>query len=308
MKFTMQGVYTALITPFTPSGDICQKTLSHLLQMQHDANIDCVVVLGTTGEPATIDDQERDMIIKSTVQQLKGKVPIMVGCGSPCTKKSVDMAKRAQDLGADAIQVISPYVNKPEQEGLFLHFEAISKAIDLPLCIYNHPGRCAVNINIATLEKLSALPNVVGIKECSGSFQLLTDVVEKICSKHPSVSLFCGDDPMTVAMMTMGASGVMSVLSNLMPKTIKQLVRYMSEGRLKEAQKLHYSLKPIFDVLFVESNPIGIKYLMQLAGLTGGHLRLPLTVASTQAQAKLTAGYNACRTLIENELPTEVLA
>ena len=158
------------------------------------------------------------------------------------------------------------------------------------------------------MEKLAELPNVVGIKECSGSFQLLTDVVEKICSKHPRVSLFCGDDPMTIAMMTMGASGVMSVLSNLMPKAIKQLVQFMNEGRINEARALHYKLKPILDVLFVESNPIGIKYLMQLANLHSGHLRLPLTLASPQAQAKLTAGYNACRDLITKELPAEVLA
>ncbi|MCE5294389.1 MAG: dihydrodipicolinate synthase family protein, partial [Chlamydiales bacterium] len=190
----------------------------------------------------------------------------------------------------------------------FLHFEAISKAITLPLCVYNHPGRCAVNINTATMQQIAALPNVVGIKECSGSFQLLTDVVEKICSKHPRISLFCGDDPMTIALMTMGASGVMSVLSNLMPKTIKQLVQHMTEGRIQEARALHYKLKPVLDVLFVESNPIGIKYLMQLANLTSGHLRLPLTMASPQAQAKLAAGFNACRELIEKELPVGALS
>lgn len=303
-----QGVYTALITPFTNNGDICLETLANLLHLQEQAQVDSVVLLGTTGEPATIDDSERDLLVSTTVRQLKGKVPIMVGCGSPSTKKTIEMAKRAQDLGADAIQIIVPYLNKPMQEGLFLHFEAISKAITLPICVYNIPGRCSVNLEVATLKRIAELPNIAGVKECSGNFQQIMDIVEQICKNKPGFSLLSGDDPVTLPMMAVGAHGIMSVISNLVPRAMVQFVQAIQAGNLSLAQKLNYALMPLMKAVSVETNPIPIKHLMHLANLDSGHLRLPLTQASSTSKAHLAACFKACQEIINNEAAVGALS
>lgn len=308
MKTNFQGVYTALITPFTNTGDICIPTLTNLLHMQELAQVDCVVLLGTTGEPATIDDSERDLLISTAVKQLKGKVPIMVGCGSPSTKKTIQMAKRAQDLGADAIQIIVPYLNKPMQEGLFLHFEAVSKAITLPICVYNIPGRCSVNLEVATLKRIAELPNIAGVKECSGNFQQVMDIVDQICKNKPGFSLLSGDDPITLPMMAVGAHGIMSVISNLVPRAMVQFVQAIQAGNMTLAQKLNYALMPLMKAVSVETNPIPIKHLMHLANLDSGHLRLPLTAASKTAQTQLAACFNACHEIINNSAAVGALS
>lgn len=302
MKFRMQGVYTALITPFTQTGQVCEKTLISLLQFQKESGVDAVVVLGTTGESATLDDAERDFIITCAVGQLKGKVPVVVGCGSPSTKKTIEQAKKAQSLGADALQVVTPYYNKPTQEGILLHFQAVCEATSLPVCIYNIPSRTGQNIELATSLKLAELPNVIGFKECSGNFQQITDMVEQICHKNPAISLFSGDDPMTLAMMAVGAHGVMSVLSNVAPKAVKRLVQAMLDNDIALAKAMHYALKPLFQVLFIETNPSPVKYLMKLANLDAGYLRLPLCPVSKVSQEKLDFAFNATASIFEQEL------
>ncbi len=303
----MKGLYTALITPFDNAGNLCLKTLETLLYRQEQAQVDAVVLLGTTGEPATVEDFERDQLIAHAVKQLKGKVPIMVGCGSPSTKKAVELAKRAADLGADSIQVITPYLNKPTQEGLFLHYEAISSAVKLPICVYNIPGRCNVNIEVATLQRIAQLPNIFGVKECSGSFQQSTDIIEKICHKKPGFSLICGDDPVTIPMMAIGAHGVMSVISNLIPRTMVQLVQAMQSGNVAQARSIHYAIKPLLQAVSLESNPIAIKHLMHLANLDSGYLRLPLTKASSATQNQLAIAFEACKKTLEQEATIEAL-
>lgn len=302
MTLKMQGVYTALITPFAASGDICIKTLTNLLHIQHKSGIDAVVLLGTTGEPATVEDHERDLLVTTTVKELKGKTTIMVGCGSPSTKKTIEMAKRAEDLGADAIQIIVPYLNKPTQEGLYLHFEAISKAISLPICVYNIPGRCNVNLEVATLQRIAELPHIIGVKECSGNFQQISDIIEKICHKHSGFSLFSGDDPVTLPMMAVGAHGIMSVISNLIPHAMVQFVQAIQAGNLTLARALHYAIYPLMQAVSIETNPIPIKFLMQLASLDSGKLRLPLTQASHAACEKLEHCFEACRYTLDEEL------
>lgn len=301
MSPKLQGVYTALITPFTSNGDICTETLTQNLHLQEQAGVDCVVLLGTTGEPATIDDSERDLLITTTVKHLKGKVPIMVGCGSPSTKKTIHMAQRAQDLGADSIQIIVPYLNKPMQEGLYLHFKAISQAISLPICVYNIPGRCSVNLEVATLKQIAELPNIAGVKECSGNFQQIMDIVEQICYKKPGFSLLSGDDPVVLPMMAVGAHGIMSVISNLVPRAMVKFVKAIQAGNMPLAQKLHYALKPLMQAVCIETNPIPIKYMMQLASLDSGHLRLPLTPCSKASQAHLARCFQVCQNIIKDE-------
>ncbi len=289
----MQGVYTALITPFDESGRICEKTLVEALHRQHQSGIDCVVLLGTTGEPATVEDYERDLLVKVAVRELKGKIPIMVGCGTPCTKKTIEMVKKAEALGADAIQIITPYVNKPTQEGLYLHFEAISRATHLPICVYNIPGRCMVNLEVATVAKIAEIPNVVGIKECSGNFQQMGEIIERICSKKENFSLFSGDDPATLPMMAIGATGIMSVISNLIPAEMVEFVKTIQSGKMHEAKDMHYALQSLLYAVSLETNPIPIKYLMKLKGFDSGIVRLPLTPPSSVNQQKLETIYKA---------------
>ena len=290
----LQGLSTALITPFDERGDICTKTFINQLQLQHRAGVDTVVLLGTTGEPACVDDHERDLLITTAVKELKGKTPIMVGCGSPCTKKTIQMAKRAEELGADAIQIILPYMNKPTQEGLYLHFEALCKEINLPICVYNIPGRCHVNLEVATLERIADLPNIMGVKECSGNFQQIMDIVEKLCHKRPGFCIISGDDPVTLPMMAVGAHGVMSVISNLIPQTMLRFVRAIQAQDLTLAQSLNYAIKPLMNAVSVETNPIPIKYMMKLANLDSGVLRLPLTQATPAAATKIQQAFDAC--------------
>lgn len=301
----MQGVYTALITPFDSEGKICTKTFINQLHRQQSGGVDAVVLLGTTGEPATVEDAERDLLVATAVKELKGKLPIMVGCGSPSTKKTVAMAKRAEELGADAIQILLPYMNKPTQEGLYLHFEAISKAISLPICVYNIPGRCGINLEVATLERIAELPNIIGIKECSGNFQQMMDIVEKLCHKRPYFSMISGDDPVTLPMMAVGAHGIMSVISNLIPRTMVQFVQAIQAGNFALAQALNYAINPLMNAVSIETNPIPIKYMMKLANLDSGLLRLPLTQASHQAAIKIEHAFEACRNTIDEELQIE---
>ncbi len=302
MTFKMQGVLTALITPFTTSGDICEKTFVKLLHLQEKSGVNGVVLLGTTGEPAAVDDNERDLLIKTAVRELKGKTPIMVGCGSPSTKKTIEMAKRAQDLGADAIQIILPYMNKPTQEGLFLHFEAICKAISLPICVYNIPGRTSVNLEVSTLQRIAELPHIIGVKECSGNFQQIMDIIEKICHKHSSFSIISGDDPMTLPMMAVGAHGIMSVISNIIPKAMCNFVQAIQAGNFALARAMNYAIKPLMQAVSVETNPIPIKFLMQLANLDTGHMRLPLTPPSPKSVEILEHYFEACRYTLDEEL------
>ena len=302
MNLKMQGVYTALITPFTDDGDICTKTLKNLVHIQEKSAVDSVVVLGTTGEPASLRDSERELIISCAVEELKGKVPVMVGCGAPSTRKTIELAKRAVDLGADSIQIILPYLVKPTQEGLYKHFEAICNAIKLPICVYNIPGRTSVNLEVQTLERIAELPNIIGVKECSGNFQQITDIIERICLKKQNFTMVCGDDPVTLPMMAQGAHGVMSVISNIVPKATVQLIRAIQEGNLALAQSLSFSLKPLAQAVSVESNPIPIKYMMRLLHLDSGHVRLPLTEPSTVSKQKIEQAVDACRKLINEEV------
>jgi len=302
MKLKMQGVYTALITPFTANGEVCQETLISLLHHQEQSGVDCVVVLGSTGEPSTLDDHERNLVISLAVHELKGKVPVMVGCGSPSTKKTIEMAKVAESLGADALQIVTPYFNRPTQEGIFLHYQAISQNVALPVCVYNIPSRCGQNIETQTVLRLAELPHVIGIKECSGNFQQMGDIYEQICQVNPNFALFSGDDPITLPMMAIGAQGVMSVLSNLVPRAILRMVRAMQAGNLALARSLHYALKPLMQVIFIESNPTPLKYLMRLANLDTGRVRLPLCEPTKASQEKLEMAFSMVKELMDEEL------
>lgn len=307
MKYKMQGVYTALITPFNDQGELCQETLISLLHHQERSGVDGVVVLGSTGEAATLDDNERNLVISTAVQELKGKIPVVVGCGSPSTKKTVEMCKRAEQLGADALLVVTPYYNRPTQEGIFLHFQAVSQASTLPLCVYNIPSRCAQNIEMSTMLRLANLPNVVAVKESSSNFSQITDMVEQLCMKNPNFTLLSGDDPLTILMMAVGAHGVISVLSNFLPGAVLRKVRAMQAGNVALARSIHYSLKQLMQVIFIETNPIPIKYLMSLANFNSGNLRLPLCQPTKASQEKLEMAFAKLKELMDQEVAFQPL-
>ncbi|MBS0656445.1 MAG: 4-hydroxy-tetrahydrodipicolinate synthase [Verrucomicrobia bacterium] len=294
----LEGTYTALITPFDKEGKIDEQTLVKLIQRQLHAGIDGIVFLGSTGEGSCIEEHERDLVTQIAVHELKGKIPVLINCGSPSTKRTVAFARQAEKMGADALLVTSPYYNRPTQEGLFLHFKAISDAVRIPICVYNIPCRTAQNVETATLSRIAELPNVISVKESSANLSQMADVVEKIAHKHPKFTVLSGDDQFTLPLMAIGGHGVVSVLSNLVPHAVKRLVSNAQEGNFDLARAIYYALKPLIHGAFIETNPIPIKLLMQFAGLCAATYRLPLCPASQENETKLLHLYQACNHLI----------
>jgi len=296
-----QGLYTALVTPFDSVGNVCINTLTTLLHKQLNAQVDGITILGTTGEAATLEDEERNAIIKKTVQECRQKAHIMVGISSPSTRKSIYFAKQAQDAGADALLLATPYYNRPTQEGIFLHVKAVAESVSLPICLYNIPSRCGQNIETATLEKLAALDTVVSVKEASGNSAQVQDVIEKIVHKNPQFSLLSGDDAACLAIMALGGHGVVSVISNLLPKTVKKMVTALQQGDIALARAHHYALKPILSACFIETNPIPIKRMLEKTGITVGSSRLPLCMPTRQSEEALDKALSISQHLLDDE-------
>lgn len=273
MKF--KGTITALITPFI-NNELDEKGLTENIRYQISQGIDGILPLGTTGETATLTPEEQQRIISIAVKEAKGKVPIWVGTGTNCTRQTIEKTKLAKDLGADGVLIVTPYYNKPTQEGIFRHFEAIGTSVDIPILVYNIPGRCVTNIETPTLLRIAGLPNIVGVKEASGNVNQAGDVLSTIIEKYPDFSVFSGDDALTLPMMALGAVGVVSVVSNLLPKPITELVQASLEGDFDKARKIHFELLPLFKAAFIETNPVPIKTAMNLCGMPAGGCRLPL--------------------------------
>lgn len=282
----LKGTITALITPFI-HGQLDENGLKENIRQQLQAGINGLLVLGTTGEDPTLTPEEQEKIISIAVQEGKKKVPIVVGTGQYCTKKTIEKTKKAQDLGADAVLIVTPYYNRPSQEGIFKHFEAISQQVNLPIYLYNIPSRSGTNIELPTLQKIATLPNIAGIKDASGNVIQATETVHAICKKNPQFRIFSGDDVLTLPMMSLGAHGVISVVSNLVPHQMVNLTKYALEGRFDLAQQVHYELLPLFRMSFIEVNPAPIKAAMQMCGRASGSCRLPLCDLLPENRAKL---------------------
>jgi 4-hydroxy-tetrahydrodipicolinate synthase len=271
----LTGTITALITPFIED-EIDEEGLIALIRDQLDQGINGILFLGSTGESATLTSEEEARILTLAHREIRGKVPILAGTGSYSTRQTIEKTKKAKDLGADIAFVVTPYYNKPTQEGIFRHFEAITQAVDLPILIYNIPGRCGTNIETKTLLRIAALPNIIGVKEASGNICQVGDVYETIVRKYPHFALFSGDDNFTLPMMALGARGVISVISNLIPRQMIEMVDAALSGDYSAARKLHFELLPLFKAVFMETNPIPIKTAMNLCGKPAGPCRLPL--------------------------------
>jgi 4-hydroxy-tetrahydrodipicolinate synthase len=271
-----KGLYTALVTPFDKQNNIHVESFKNLLNLQLKSQVAGVVPLGTTGESPTISKEEKKLIIKTTVEILKGKLPIIVGTGSYSTEQTIENTLQAESEGADAALIVTPYYNKPTSEGIFKHFEAVSKSTKLPIIVYNIQGRSAKNIDTPTLKRLSDLPNIKAVKEASGNIEQMVEVLDTVTHHRPDFTVLSGDDSLTLPLIALGGHGVISVVSNLVPKQMNDLVLSALKGDFETARQIHFKLLKLFKTAFIETNPIPIKAAMNLCGLDVGGYRLPL--------------------------------
>ncbi len=267
-----QGTITALVTPFR-EGKVDLEALESLVERQIAGGVDGLVVCGTTGEAATLTDEEYEEVVGKVVEKAAGRVPVIAGTGTNSTARTLQNTARAARLGVDGVLVVTPYYNKPTQEGLYRHFRAVAEAVDLPVVLYNVPSRTGCNLAPRTAARLAELENVVALKEASGSWQQIYDVIDS-CGDR--IAILSGDDALAFPAICAGAQGVVSVASNVVPEQMAALVRAARKGELAKARELHYVLLPLFRALFVETNPIPAKKALALLGLCTPEVRLPL--------------------------------
>ncbi|MBI3817182.1 MAG: 4-hydroxy-tetrahydrodipicolinate synthase [Planctomycetes bacterium] len=277
------GCFTALATPFQ-NGRIDYDSFSKLIEHQVESGVRGVVPCGTTGESPTLSENEHDEVVQFTIRQTNRRCLVLVGTGSNSTAIAVDRTRHARDAGADGALLVSPYYNKPSQEGLYKHYEAVARAAsDLAIVLYDIPGRTGVNIEIETVVRLANIHNIVAIKEAAGKVERITKLRELT-----SLSLLSGDDSMTLPMMSLGASGVVSVASNIIPSEIVALVHAAAEGRYQDARTMHDRLSPLLRALFLETNPTPVKFALEHAGIfKSGEVRLPLVMPSERVRAEI---------------------
>jgi 4-hydroxy-tetrahydrodipicolinate synthase len=284
MSLEIQGCGTALVTPFRKNGSVDEEALHRLIQFQLREGINFLVPCGTTGETPTLEHGEYLGIIRVVVQAVAGKVPVVAGVGGNNTRKVIDLALEVQALGVQAILSVAPYYNKPTQEGLYQHFRAIAESVSLPVILYNVPGRTSCNIEPATVARLSQIPNILGIKEASGSIVQQMEVLRAVGS---GFQVFSGDDAFTFPLMALGGAGVISVVSNEIPGPMTRLTCLLLEGRYGEARQLHFHLLPLMHANFIETSPIPVKAALAMMGMIEEVYRLPLVPMKPENRAKL---------------------
>ncbi|HMB94480.1 MAG TPA: 4-hydroxy-tetrahydrodipicolinate synthase [Tepidisphaeraceae bacterium] len=270
----LSGAMTAMITPFR-DGKVDESRLREQIEFQISSGIDGLVPVGTTGESPTLDFPEHERVIELTVQFANKRVPIIAGTGANATTEALELHRFAKKVGADACLSVNPYYNKPSQEGLYRHFMTLADTVDLPIVLYNIPGRTGVTMSPQTVARLSEHPNLIGIKEATGSIDMASEILS-LCD----ITIISGDDSLTLPLMSIGARGVISVVSNLLPEQIKQMTSLALDDRFSEATTIHRELFTLTKALFLDGNPVGIKYAMKVAGKDTGELRLPLVEAN----------------------------
>ena len=279
-----RGTYTALVTPFR-NGAIDAAAFEKLIETQIAAGINGIVAIGTTGESPTLSHDEREQAIRLAVQIANGRCQVLAGTGSYSTREAIVATVAAEKLGVDGALIAAPYYNKPSQEGLFRHFQAIAQATKLPIMLYNIPGRCGVDINAATVERLALdCGNIVAIKEASGSVQRVSDLAAQM---PETVTILSGDDGLTLPFLAVGAVGVVSVASNLLPTEVCAMVQAFRSGDIVSAQKLHRRLGGLFKDLFIEPNPVPVKTALAWRGMMSDEVRLPLCEMTKENAARL---------------------
>lgn len=273
-EFIFRGAGTAIVTPFTPDDAIDFEAFRRHIEQQIDGGVDALVVLGTTGENATIWPRERREIVEKAIEFVSGRIPVIIGTGNNSTSESIVFSREAAEAGADGLLVVGPYYNKPTQAGFRAHVAAIADATETPIVLYNVPGRTSFNILPETVLQLAEeVPSVIGVKEASGSLAQITDL---LAHRPSSLAVYSGDDEITLPLIALGGDGVVSVLSNALPEQFVELVHLALEGRFEEAKDRHFQLVPAMRACFLETNPIPIKAVLHSLGLMESRLRLPL--------------------------------
>lgn len=273
-KIKLEGAITAIVTPFKKDGSLDVEALKRLVDFQIESGINGIVPCGTTGEAATLDSEERAQIIRTVVERVNGRIPVIAGAGSNDTKKAIEFSKIARDAGADALLHVTPYYNKPTSNGLISHFKAIAKEVDLPIVLYNVPGRTGSNVLPQTAIKIAnEVPQVIAVKEASGDIKQIEEIL-RIAPE--GFTVLSGDDGLTLPAMLLGAKGCISVVSNETPREFSQLCRAVLNGNWEKAREIHFKLLNLMKVNFIEANPIPVKTALAMMGMIEESFRLPL--------------------------------
>jgi len=279
------GSIVALVTPMLENGDIHWESLEQLIELHIDNGTHAIVAVGTTGESATLSVSEHKQVIKFVVDKVNKRIPVIAGTGANSTSEAIELTKAAKEVGVDACLLVTPYYNKPTQEGLYLHHKAISEAVNIPQILYNVPGRTSVDMKAHTVIRLSSLPNIIGIKEATGDIERAREIIE---ATPDDFALYSGDDATAVDCMLAGANGDISVTANISPKAMSSMCEWALKGDEEMARRLDMSLQPLHEHLFCESNPIPVKWALNLIGLIPDGIRLPLTPLDVAGQEKVT--------------------
>jgi 4-hydroxy-tetrahydrodipicolinate synthase len=280
----LRGSIVALVTPMLADGAVDYPALRKLIDWHITEGTDCIGVVGTTGESPTVSVEEHCEIIRVSVEQAAGRVPIMAGCGANSTREAINLAQFAKKVGADSQLQVVPYYNKPTQEGQYQHFKAIAEAVDLPVILYNVPGRSVADMAHDTVLRLAQLPGIVGIKEATGNIERAQWLIKEA---PKDFAIYSGDDPTAVALMLCGGHGNISVTANVAPRLMHELCMAAIAGNIARAMEIQFKLLPLHKALFVESNPIPVKWAVARMGHSGGALRLPLTQLTEPSQQML---------------------
>lgn len=279
-----RGSMVAIITPFDAQGNFDEDSYRQLVEFQIENGTDVIVPCGTTGESATLDYAEHDQVIKACIEQANKRVPILAGTGSNATAEAIAISQHAKEMGADGVLLVSPYYNKPSQEGLYQNFKAIAENVAIPQVLYNVPGRTGMNMTAETTIRLAEIDNIVAIKEASGNITQASEIIARAGSK---IDVLSGDDFLTLPLMACGAKGVISVTANVMPKQVKEMVLAVQENRWDDARKLHLQLLDLHQAMFIESNPVPVKTAAALMGKCRVDVRLPLAAMQENTLEKL---------------------
>jgi 4-hydroxy-tetrahydrodipicolinate synthase len=278
-----QGSIVAIVTPFK-KGKVDEKALGDLIEWHISQGTDAIVPCGTTGESSTLDYKEHYRVIELTVKTVNKKIPVIAGTGANCTDETIEITKHAKKSGADGALLVSPYYNKPTQEGLYRHYKAVAEKVDIPIVLYNVPGRTAVNILPATVARLAEIKNIVAIKEASGDMKQVSEVI-RLCGNK--ITVISGDDFTTLTLLALGGKGVISVSANVAPRAVSNMCSLWMKGQFDKAREIHFKLEPLNASMFIETNPIPVKTALAMMGKIKEEFRLPLCEMAPANKEKL---------------------
>ncbi|WP_377520957.1 4-hydroxy-tetrahydrodipicolinate synthase [Priestia megaterium] len=282
-------VATAMVTPFDHKGNIDFEKTTQLINYLISNGSDALVIAGTTGESPTLSTEEKLALFRHSVKVVDGRVPVVAGTGSNNTYASIELTKKAEEIGVDAIMIVAPYYNKPNQEGLYKHFKTIAESTELPVMLYNIPGRSVINMSVDTIVRLAELPNVVALKDASGDLDAMTAI---IAQTSDDFALYSGDDGLTLPVLAIGGTGIISVASHIMGNEMQEMVKLYESGNPKEAAKIHQRIVPVMKSLFAAPSPTPVKTALQLKGLDVGSVRLPLVPLTEEERQTLVSTLN----------------